>query len=173
MVDNFDRDGEQVEEFAIVHLHFDGGYVTANTWWGQGPNGIELSGSAGYIVHFQNSRGDTALSQVTVVRSDGAQTHRVQTSKTDPFTDSFVTVHRDFVQAILENKDPVAPAKAGMTALEGVIAAYASAATGQIVHLPLDRGGSPFKKGAAGIRDLSIRPDSPVCKRRLFGLKEC
>ena len=172
-VDNFDRDGEQVEEFATAQLHFDGGYVSANAWWGQGPNGFELSGTAGYIVHFQNTSGDSVLSQVTVVNSDGPRSYPVTTNKTDPCTGSFATVHRDFIQAILENKEPVAPATAGLTALEGVIAAYASAATGQTVPLPLDRGSSLFKKGTAGIRDLPIRPDSPVSKRRLFGLKEC
>lgn len=169
-VDNFDRDEEQVEEFAIAHLYFDGGYATVNMWWGQGPNGFELSGTKGYIVHFGNSRSDSALSQVTLVNADGARPFPTEYRGTDPYTESFTAVHDDFTRALLEGRPPIAPATAGLTALEGVVAAYASAATGRVVPLPLERDGPIFRKGAFGIRDLSIWQDGPVRQRGLFGL---
>jgi predicted dehydrogenase len=172
VVDNFDRPDEQVEEFAIVHLHFEGGYVTANTWWGQGPNGFELSGTEGYIVHFKNNRSDSALSQVTVVNGEGSHSLSTEKAETNPYTDSFAAIHDDFVQALLEGRPPLAPATTGLAALEGVVAAYGSAATGQVIQLPLQRQGPLYKKGAAGIRELAVRPDSPVRIRGLFGFKE-
>jgi len=171
-VDNFDRPDEQVEEFAIAHLHFEGGYVTANTWWGQGPNGFELSGTEGYIVHFQNSRSDSALSQVTVVNREGSHSHSLEKTETNRYTDSFAAVHEDFVQAILEDRPPLAPATAGLATLEGVVAAYGSAATGQVIPLPLERQSPLFNKGAEGIRELAVQPDSSVRKRGLYGSSE-
>ena len=169
-IDNFDRDGEQVEGFGIVHYHFDEGYTSTNLWWGCGPNGFEMSGTEGYLIQFDNSPSTSTLSHLTLINRQGEQVFPLEGDDFSKHTAPFAAIHADFARAIQEDRPPIAPAQAGLTALEAILAAYASAATGRVVSLPLSPDDPVFQQGAIGIRELPIWPDSPAYKRGLFAL---
>ncbi len=53
--------------------------------------------------------------------------------------------------------------------LEAVVGAYASAALGRDVALPLDPADPVYARGAAGIAELALPKGSLVRRRGLFG----
>lgn len=154
LVDNRDHLGEAVEDFALVNFRFDSGYASVNMWWGGGPGGLEVSGTDGRILAFYvnyDTGPFTELASFTLVNRQGRKDFHLRAG-TD-LADNFVRIHADFIEAILTGRDPVAPGEAGLRALEAVLAAYASAATGRVVALPLSPVDPVFQQGVMGIPD--------------------
>ena len=172
LVDNLDHPGDQVEDFTIVNYHFDSGYATINMWWGNGPGGVEISGTEGRILVFYENYGTgpfTKLESFTLVNSRGLQNFDPRKSdKEDPF----VLIHRDFIAAILSGRDPVAPGEAGLQALQATLAAYASGATGHVMALPLGEEDPVFQRGVTGLSDLVLWKNGPLFRQGLFGLHQ-
>jgi predicted dehydrogenase len=172
LVDNLDHPGDQVEDFTIVNYHFDSGYATINMWWGNGPGGVEISGTEGRILVFYENYGTgpfTKLESFTLVNAQGRQSFDPRTSgKEDPF----VQIHRDFIAATRSGRDPVAPGEAGLQALQATLAAYASGATGHIMALPLSQENPLFQLGVAGLGDLDLWKNGPLFRRGVFGLHQ-
>ena len=171
VVDNLDHAGEGVEDFSLVHLTFDAGYATINMWWGGGTGGLELSGTDGRLLAFYEnfSTGPfVPLESVTLVNRQGRQSFLPRTAA--PTFHNIETVHADFAEAVRTGREPVAPAEAGLRTLEAVLAAYASAATGQVVALPFGEADPVYQRGVYGLAALRPWADSPLRRRGLLGL---
>ena len=65
---------------------------------------------------------------------------------------------------------PAAPGEDGQRTLEGVMAAYESAALGRTVGLPLDPSDPLYLGGAVGLRELEMPDWSPVRRKGIFGV---
>jgi predicted dehydrogenase len=171
IVDNLDHSGEAVEDFTLVNCHFDTGYVTVQLWWGDGPSGLEVSGTHGRILVFYQNFGIgpfAELESFTLVNREGRQEHQPRKGK--PFSNNFTQMHADFVEAIRAGREPVAPAEAGLRSLEATLAAYVSGATGRLVSLPLAPDDPVYQRGVLGLQELPMWKDSPLVRRGLFGL---
>ena len=80
----------------------------------------------------------------------------------------------DLADAIAAKQAPAADGAAALHTLETTVAAYASAALGRTVAVPLPTDGPLHRSGVLGLRDLAgadaVPADSPVRRRTLFGL---
>jgi predicted dehydrogenase len=170
-VDNLDHPDDAVEDFTLVNFAFDTGYATVNMWWGGGPGGLEVSGTDGRVLVFYENYDTgpfTTLAGVTLVNGDGRQ--ELQPRVERPVYHNINDVHVDFAQAIRLGRDPIAPAEAGLRALEAVLAAYASAATGRVVALPLGEDHPVYQRGVYGLAELPGWDASPLRRRGILGL---
>jgi predicted dehydrogenase len=176
VVDNLDHPGEAVEDFTLVNYGFDSGYATVNMWWGEGPGGLEISGTEGRILVFYENYDTgpfTKLASFTLVNRAGRQEFhpRTQTPTAGSILqDHFVSIHADFAEAVRAGRDPIAPAEAGLRSLEAALAAYTSGAMGHVIGLPLSPDDPVYQRGVAGIRELPLWTESPAQRRGLFGL---
>ena len=172
IVDNLDHPGDAVEDFTLVDFAFDTGYATVNMWWGEGPGGLEIGGTPGRILVFYDNYATgpfTRLVAFTLVNSRGRQEFQPRVERRT--VENFVRVHADFIEAIRDGRDPIAPAEAGLRSIEAVLGAYASGATGRVVALPLSLDDPVFQRGVIGLRELPLWADGPVFKRNVFGVK--
>jgi predicted dehydrogenase len=171
VADNLDHPGEAVEDFTLVNYHFDASYAAVNLWWGGGPGGVEIGGTEGRIMIFYQNYGTgpfQPLEGFNLINHEGRRTFEPRTDWRP--VDNFKQIHADFVQAIRSRRDPVAPAEAGQRALEAALAAYASAATGCVVPLPLSPDDPVYQRGVMGLRELELWRAGPLVKRGVFGL---
>ncbi len=171
VVDNLDHPDDAVEDFTLVHCGFDSGYATINMWWGGGPGGLEVSGTEGRLLIFYENYGTgpfITLASVTLVNKDGRQD--LQPRVAAPVHHHIGEVHADFAQAVRLGRDPMAPAEAGLRSLEAVLAAYTSAAVGQVVPLPLGLEHPVYQRGVYGLAELPAWPASPLRQRGILGL---
>ena len=172
VVDNLDHPGERVEDFTIMNAHFDAGYATINMWWGNGPGGVEISGTRGRILAFYENYGTgpfTKLERFIVVNEKGLREMDPRAGKNDEGT--FTSIHHDFIAAVRDGRDPAAPGEEGERALQATLAAYASGLSGRMIALPMPVGHPVYEKGVAGIADLGLAQDAPAYQRRVFGLE--
>ena len=170
IVDNLDHPGEGVEDFTLVQFLSDTSYATVNMWWGNGPGGLEISGSEGRIMVFYKDYGTGPFTQIdsfTLVNRDGPQTFEPRSAQAQRSG----SIHQDFTDAIREGRDPIAPAESGARSLSATLAAYASAATGRVVKLPFDPDHPVFLSGVSGIRHLDVWGDGPLARKSVFGLQ--
>ena len=171
VVDNLDHPGEAVEDFTLVHYYFDSGYATVNMWWGGGPGGLEFSGTQGRILVFYENYDTgpfTTLASFTLVNDEGRREFHPYADR--PSGDNFARIHADFVEAIRASRDPIAPSEAGLRTLEATLAAYASAASGRVVCLPLSVNDPVYRRGVAGLQELPLWAESPLRRRGVFRL---
>jgi predicted dehydrogenase len=171
IVDNLDDAQGEVEDLALIQLHFDRGYATINLGWGQGPGGVEVTGTGGRILVFYQDYVTgpfNELEQFVVLGAGGRREY--QPRHNHRMEDTFVAIHEDFLGALKERREPIAPASAGVRGLMAALAIYASALTGKVVELPLGEEHPLYELGLEGLRALDAWPGSPVVARRLFGL---
>lgn len=170
VVDNLSHPGEAVEDFTLLHLAGDHGYTTVQLWWGGGANGFEFSGTTGRLMLFyDNYNIFSTIQNFTVVNQAGRQDFAPRGPRQE--FENFIGLHTDFIEAIRTGRDPIAPAEAGQRTLEVALAAYLSAATGQVVRLPLPTASPLYLRGVAGLADLVPVGDSPVHRAGILGLK--
>jgi predicted dehydrogenase len=170
VVDNLDHPGDQVEDFAIANYHFAHGYATVNMWWGSGPGGVEISGTEGRIMVFYENYGTgpfTKLASFTLVNGAGLQQFEARGSGS---LDPFLAIHRDFASAVRIGRDPVAPAEAGLRALQATLATYTAGVGGATISLPLPPTHPVYRCGAGGLADKSLWSQPPL-RRGLFGVE--
>jgi predicted dehydrogenase len=170
LIDNLDHPGDKVEDFTIVNYVLDSGYVTINMWWGNGPGGVEISGTEGRIMVFYERYGTgpfTKMESFTLVNAKGQQTFD---PRSKPRDEPFVRIHKDFVDAILTERDPVAPGEAGMRALQATLAAYASGVTARFITLPLSPGNPVYQRGVGAMKELDVWKNGSLYKQDIFGL---
>lgn len=171
VVDNLDHPEDGVEDFCLVHLYFDSGYVTVNLGWGNGMGGLEMSGTEGRVVVLYEQFGTgpfLPLDSFTMKNRDGVKTFALD--RDDYRVSSFRRLHAQFAEAVRRGQPAIAPAEAGMRALETVLAAYKSAALGMVVSLPLAPGDPVYRRGVMGLGGLELASNSPPVRRGLFGL---
>lgn len=171
VVDNLSHAGDAVEDLALVHYYFDSGYTTINLWWGRGSNGFEFSGEGGQMLYFQpdHHTWHKPVEDFILLNDAGRQLFPMEQHELG-YPKSFAGLHANFIEAVRTGRQPIAPAEASLAALEATLAAYASAATGRVVPLPLAKDDPVYQRGVLGLPELSLWDDSPLRKRGVFGL---
>ena len=166
-----------IEDLALLQIAFPAGYAAIHMAWGEGVGGADISGSGGQIrMRYKQyqSGGFNQPIELYSVDSDWNRTdHAIANlaAQIDNTARSFSQLWADFHAAIRDDREPIAPAAAGARALEIVLGAYASAVTGRVVSLPLDRASPVYQKGIDGIAELDVWQGSKTRAAGLFGLR--
>lgn len=170
-IDNLSQPGGQVEDIALLRLAFTRGYANIHLGWGEGPGGVQVTGTEGRILCFYKDYTTGPFRELQELVIVGRQrTERRIPRGPSPTVKTFVEVHTDFVAALREGRPPQANAEAGIRSLEAALAAYASGMTGQVIPLPLDRQGPLYRLGLDGLKQMGGSADSPLLAKGLFGL---
>ncbi|HET6507848.1 MAG TPA: Gfo/Idh/MocA family oxidoreductase [Baekduia sp.] len=172
--DNRDPDAN-VEDLALCRFETGSNAALVNIAWGHGPGGLEVTGTEGRVVAVYRDGGTSPwspLDRVLVTTAAGTRVELDVTGQADDdyaaLLDTFVYVTRDFTQAALGGTAPRASGADGLRILEATVGALASAATGRIVEIPLDRDSPAFLRGVLGVADLDLPDWSPVRTRGLY-----
>jgi predicted dehydrogenase len=168
--------GPVVEDLALLQLAFPTGYATIHMGWGQGVGGVDASGSAGHLRMRYNQYQTSGFNQPAELYSvrDWQRTdHALENwpNHLEHTAHSFKQIWADFRDAIQQKRPPVAPASAGQRALETVLGAYLSGATGQVVKLPLPTDHPVYREGIEGMQKVTAWADSRTKAAGLFGLR--
>ena len=146
--------------------------------WGEGVGGVDVSGSEGQIrmryKQHQSGGFNQAIEMYSVDSQWRRSDHAINNYEAheDNVARSFRQLWEDFQAAIRHDREPMAPASAGARALELTLGAYASAVTGRVVGLPLDKTSPVYHKGVAGLAELEAWAESKTKAAGLFGLRE-
>jgi predicted dehydrogenase len=167
-----------VEDLALCRFETATKAGLVNIGWGLGDGHIEIAGSKGRVsIRYQD--GGTApwapLEKVTVTTGAGTRTvlgpegPRPGTyDEFPPIAKTFPLLIADFASAVRHGKTPMATGADGLRILEATVGAYASAATGQTVHVPLDRSSPAYLRGTAAVPELPRPEWSPLSRFPLF-----
>jgi predicted dehydrogenase len=172
-VDNLSQPGGQVEDLALIRLAFSNSYASINLSWGEGPGGIQVSGTEGRILCFYRDYATgpfDVLQEFTVIGAKGMQSYSPRTEP--PSVETFAEIQRDFASAVRNGHEPLAPASAGIRSLCAALAVYGSAHQGTVIDLPLEESHPLYQTGLAGLRELAPWSGSPLAAKQLFGLEE-
>jgi predicted dehydrogenase len=172
-VDNT-ADGDAVEGLALCRLEADRRAALVNVGWGLGQGGIAVHGTAGRAVAHHRADGTmpwAPFERLVVTTEAGTETVDLPPGQElGPLVaDALRATVADLADAIAAKAGPAADGAAALHTLEITVAAYASAALGRTVTVPLD--GPLHAAGVLGLRDLDVPTDSPVRRRGLFGLE--
>ena len=167
-----------IEDLALLQIAFPSAYVAIHMAWGEGVGGVDISGADGQIrmryKQYQSGGFNQPIELFSVdkdwIRSDHAIAN--MEDHIDTVARSFTELWADFRDAIREDREPIAPAAAGVRALEIVLGAYVSAVTGRVVSLPLDTANPVYHRGIDGIAELQVWDESKTKAAGLFGLRE-
>ena len=133
--------------------------------------GAELSGTQGRIMIFYDDYGTGPFIPLeSFILKNRAGVKRLEPRRETNFRLYFQLLHTQFADAVRLDQPPIAPAAAGLRALEVVLAAYKSAALGTVVPLPLQPDDPVFQRGALGLAELDVPSTSLLARRGLFGL---
>jgi predicted dehydrogenase len=172
-------DDAPVEDVAVVRLESARSIALVNVGWGLGPGGITVSGPEGRveITYAGGGTGPFAPREcVRLVRRSGPVEDRTPArpappaDRPPPIDVHLTETFRSFYERLAAGRHPVATAGDGLRVLETTLAAYASAATGRIVSLPLAADDPVHRRGLAGLADLALDPDGPIARRGVFGV---
>jgi predicted dehydrogenase len=170
--------GSHVEDLALCRFETAGKAGLVNIGWGFGDGHIDVAGTKGRVsIHYQD--GGTApwapLEKVTVTTAGGTRTilgpedpRPEAYDEFPPIAKSFPLLIDDFVTSVREGRVPMATGADGLRMLEATVGAYASAATSQVVTIPLDRSGPVFLRGTMGVPELPRPAWSPLQRLPLF-----
>jgi predicted dehydrogenase len=158
-----------VEDLAIARFETDRNVALVNVGWGHGPGGYAVSGPAGRIEVTYRDGGSGAFEPFERLEVHGASGHFTETSL--PAAESIRSLIGDFVAAVRDGRDPVAPGEQGRHILDATLAVYASAATGRTVELPFAAGHPMYDLGVGGLRSLDLDPSSRIVRQRIFGVR--
>jgi len=177
-VDSNDEGGDtfgSVEGLALCRLEADRRVGLVNVGWGHGPGGITVHGSKGRAIARYRADGTmpwAPFEQLAVTTADGCRV--VELPAGQELGPLVATAMRDTVinlaDAITGTAAPAADGAAALHTLETTVAAYASAALGRTVPVPLDATGPLFAAGVVGLTKLDVPESSLVRRRGLFGL---
>ena len=173
VVDNFGSPQEQIEDFVLAHLYFPNGYASVNVSWSQGPGGLEVTGSRGRILAFYEDFKTGPFSpfdEMTLVNNAGTKTFQPRHG-TEATDDTFDELHKDFIEAIRDGRNPVGTAQDGARSLQAALATYASGMLGRRVPLPLSVDDPIYQEGAVGLRRSSTDEVDRLRRKSLFGMQ--
>jgi len=172
-------DGDAVEGLALCRLEAGRRAGLVNIGWGTGQGGIAVHGTAGRAVaHY---RGDGTMpwapfEHLNVTTTTGSRSlDLLAGQELSPLVaDALRDTVADLANAITTKTAPAADGAAARHILEIGVAAYASAALGRTVAVPLPADSPLYRRGVLGLRELSgndaVPDDSAVRRRGLFGL---
>lgn len=165
-----------VEDLALLQVAFPSSYALINMAWGQGVGGVDISGSAGQIrmryKEYQTSGFNQPIELYSV--KDWQRTDHAIPNLPDHMSNiahSFTELWADFRDAIWENREPIAPARAGERALHISLAAYLSSTIGRTMALPLSEDNPIYQEGISGMAKVEAWADSRTKSAGLFGLR--
>lgn len=168
-------DNAPVEDAALCRFDASRAIALVNVGWGVGPGGITVSGSEGRIeirYHDGGTGPFAPLESIRLVRRSGAVDDR--TPSLDPAAPAIdvhlVETFRAFFERLIAGEAPVATAADGLRVLEATLGAYASAATGRAVELPLSADDPIHRRGIAGIDELRLAPGGAIARHGIFGV---
>lgn len=173
--DNLDPESN-VEDLALCRFETERNAGLVNIAWGYGPGGIEVMGTQGRIAA-QYANGGTApwsdFERVTVTTAEGTRVEHdaAVDGGADGYAalgDAFRHVFRDFADAVREGRTPRTTGADGLRILEATVGALKSAATGELVSIPLDREDPVFRRGVLGVQELDLPEWSPALRRGLY-----
>lgn len=171
--------GSHVEDLALCRFETKSKAGLVNIGWGFGGGQIEIVGAKGRVsIRYRN--GGTPpwapLESVEVTTQCGTRTvldaeppRPAAYEEFPPILRTFPTLVADFIAAVRTGRQPLAAGTDGLRILEAAIGAYASAATGATVTLPLDRQSPAFLKGATGVPALTHASWSFLERLSLYG----
>jgi predicted dehydrogenase len=168
-------DGDGVEGLALCRLESGRRAALVNIGWGMGQGGVIVHGAKGRAVVRYRNDGTmpwAPFEQLTVTTDAGARVVDLRPGAElgplilDAVRDTLV----DVAEAITEGRAPAADGAAALRTLEITVAAYASAALGRNVGVPLHTDDPLHTGGVLGLRDLDVAPSALVRRRGLFGL---
>lgn len=176
-VDGLDGDAAStVEGLALCRLDADRRVALVNIGWGHGPGGVSVHGTKGRAIARYRADGTmpwAPFEQLTVVDADG-RSRVVDLPVGADLVPLVATAMRGTVlnlaDAIAGGGAPAADGAAALHTLEATVAAYASAALGRRVTVPLDAGSPLHVAGVVGLTELDVPESSLVRRRGLFGL---
>ena len=166
-----------IEDLALLQIAFPSAYAVIHMAWGEGVGGVDISGAEGQIrmryKQYQSGGFNQPIELYSVDNQWQRTDHAIANLERheDNTARSFTELWADFRDAIREDRAPIAPAAAGARALEIVLGAYASAVTGRVVSLPLDKSSPVYQKGIDGIADLDVWAGSKTKAAGIFGLR--
>ena len=169
--------GPEVEDLALLQIAFPTGYATIHMGWGEGVGGVDLSGSDGHMRMRYNQYQTSGFNQpaeLYSVRNWERTDHALDNLPThmDNIGRSFTDLWQDFVNAVRQNRQPIASAAAGKRALEIALAGYLSGVTGQVVTLPLESDNPVFQRGINSLTEVDSWAGSQTRRAGIFGLGE-
>lgn len=168
-------DGDAVEGLALCRLEAGRRAAMVNIGWGHGPGGVAVHGTKGRAIVGYRADGTmpwAPFEQLTVTTADGTRTVGVPPGQelvplvADAMRDTVV----DLAEAVVRGGTPAADGAAALRTLETTVAAYASAALGRTVAVPLPADGPLYGSGVVGVRSLDVPESSLVRRRGLFGV---
>ncbi|HEY5877610.1 MAG TPA: Gfo/Idh/MocA family oxidoreductase [Nakamurella sp.] len=178
-VDSNDADGDigsTVEGLALCRLEAGRRVGLVNIGWGHGPGGVGVHGTKGRATAHYRADGTmpwAPFEHLTVVDENG-QSRVVDLPAGADLVPLVATAMRDTVlnlaDAITGRGAPAADGAAALHTLETTVAAYASAALGRSVTVPLDIDSPLHLAGVVGLTELDVPESSLVRRRGLFGL---
>jgi predicted dehydrogenase len=162
-----------VEATALCRLETGGPPALVNVGWGIGPGGVFVEGSLGSLEIRWRDGGTNPfapLESITVRTAGGVrQLEAVPSLEIGPLViEGMAGIVRSFAAAVAGGGQPAASGADGLHGLEVALAAYASAATGRTVTIPLEPGDPVFERGVAAIQLLDGPAWSPVVEQQLF-----
>jgi len=167
-----------IEDLALLQIAFPTGYASIHMGWGEGVGGVDITGSEGQIRMRYNDYQTSGFNQPAELYSVDKNWQRTDHSLDNLDTHmnniarSFTQLWADFRDAIWEDREPLATAKAGHRALELALGAYVSGVTGKVVTLPLDTNHPVYLKGIAGMVEVDAWEHSTTKRAGLFGLRK-
>jgi predicted dehydrogenase len=169
------RRGDSVEDLALCRLEADHKVGLVNMGWGLGHGGVQVVGTRGRLTIHYRDEGTPPWAPFERLVVTSASGTRVETlpaghELVDLVLDSMQASLADIGDAISSHGAPAADGSLALHVLEATVGAYASAALGQTVQLPLDRAGPVFRHGVSGLKDLTIAAWSAAVQDGLFGL---
>ena len=168
-------DGDAVEGLALCRLEAGRQVGMVNIGWGLGPGGVTVNGTKGRAVARYREEGTmpwAPFELLTVTTAEGTRAVDLPVGQelaplvADAMRDTVV----DLADAIAAKRTPAADGAAALHTLETTVAAYASAALGRTVTVPLPTDGPLHATGVIGLRALDVPESSAVRRRGLFGL---
>lgn len=163
-----------VEGLALCRLEAGRRAALVNIGWGHGPGGVSVHGTKGRAVARYRADGTmpwAPFEQLTITTEQG--TRVVEQPAGRELVPLIATAMRD---TVIDLADAIAGGSlatdgtAALHTLEITVAAYASAALGRSVPVPLDRESPLHQHGVVGLTQLDVPENTLVRRRGLFGL---
>jgi predicted dehydrogenase len=171
---NDDR-ASNVEDIALCRFETSRNAGLVNIAWGFGPGSLEVTGTKGRVLALYRDGGTSPWSPLERVQVSTAAGTRTELDLTGRSQDdyhalrvTFEHVVQDFVEAVHASQAPRVSGADGLRILEATVGALRSAATGQLVQIPLDREDPVFRRGVTGVEDLDLPEWSPTRLRGLY-----
>ncbi len=171
------RDGDAVEDLALCRLESGRSAALVNVGWGLGRGGVSVHGTKGRLqASYQNDGTMPWAPFERLVLTTETETRTLEIPAGKELVELVSAAMRDtvadFAHTLRSARPSAATGAEALATLEATVAAYASAALGHSISLPLDTNDPLHTRGILGLQELSIPDNSPVGNLGLYGLNQ-